>query len=475
MGVSLENVVAMTGHSLTSVSAVFEYLQVTVTSTVIGMMALTGWPVETHASFMKGPPTPSLEPLFSSNLVTKVRNLLNYTFTLLLNHFCYTFQERIDILIDHAFVLSKEFTPQCMVGASHRPFIECAFATKLMHFRDVDSLNPDHEVSRKLLNAVVKCGFKSEPSTARTLLFQWGDVIKEHWLARAVPQTCISEAGLKNTLNHLVELIQSQRDAHTLQEAKANSLLKSMSLELVASRKEIRELSDQVLELKGKLTSMHNVVSSTPASARKRLRLSTLEEETVPGSNAQHEQTQPSLQDVLPTAAIGEGQAAANNRNNNTSKAITDLIKHTEQKNKLTNMGGRTIADCFTSLYTENFKTDERIKSKFTGINDAECGRYRELNNIMLTCATNEEKVWLHKVSFRESTDHAENAGKLAKISNDLQARVLEKILAVEAQLGIKKKPNFDGTLASSISNRLRTIASKDGGGSAKDSLLSRK
>ena len=69
-GVMIESIVAMSGHFLTSVSAVFEYLNITVTSTVIGMMVLTGWKIPTYTTWIKSPPTPTLKALSSGGGVT---------------------------------------------------------------------------------------------------------------------------------------------------------------------------------------------------------------------------------------------------------------------------------------------------------------------------------------------------------------------------------------------------------------------
>jgi hypothetical protein len=111
-GVTIEGIVAMSGHFLGGVSAVFEYLSITVTSTVIGMMALTGWKIPTHTTWVKSPPTPTLQPLIAAGAVSEAK---------------------LDELMNHVYQLYFESDNSIfLAGGSHRKLIVCMFATETM-------------------------------------------------------------------------------------------------------------------------------------------------------------------------------------------------------------------------------------------------------------------------------------------------------------------------------------------------------
>ena len=190
MGVMVESIVAMSGHFLTSVSAVFEYLNITVTSTVIGMMVLTGWNIPTHTMWVKSPPTPTLKALIGSGTIS---------------------EDDLVVLMNHLYHLHYDSHAIFRPGGSHRKLAECMFATTLMHFAEVHDKYPGHEVSRKLLNAVVFVKLKETHSAAEALIKGWGERIKSDWLMEALPEPNPHENMIVSHLAQLKEVIEAQR------------------------------------------------------------------------------------------------------------------------------------------------------------------------------------------------------------------------------------------------------------------------
>ena len=191
-GVTIENMVAVTGHSFTQASALFEYLNLTVTGTVIGEIALSGWPVPTHQAWVKPPPTPTLEPLFIACVVDKVD---------------------LDSLMDEVFCLDLNPNVIFKTGGTHRALIECMMATILMRFEYVYTKYPDHECARRLMNAVMHCATlkKATMVGAAALLKVWGSHVKAAWELQALPPISISESALTTLIAGLTESINGRR------------------------------------------------------------------------------------------------------------------------------------------------------------------------------------------------------------------------------------------------------------------------
>ena len=190
LGVPLESMVSMTGHFLTNMSAIYEYLNVTVTSTTIGMLALTGWDVPSHVTFVKAPATPTLEALRESQVIS---------------------EDHLNALIDRVYMLHYDFTSFCSIGGSHREMIECMFATTLMHFKETHNKYPQHEISIRLRNHVIELGLKQTQEAALRLLFDLGAKIKADWQLKTLPAPQISEHALLTTITQLNESISSSR------------------------------------------------------------------------------------------------------------------------------------------------------------------------------------------------------------------------------------------------------------------------
>ena len=87
----------------------------------------------------------------------------------------------------------------------------CMFATTLMHFAEVHDKYPGHEVSRKLLNAVVFVKLKETRSAAEALIKGWGERIKSDWLMEALPEPNPHENMIVSHLAQLKEVIEAQR------------------------------------------------------------------------------------------------------------------------------------------------------------------------------------------------------------------------------------------------------------------------
>ena len=107
---------AVSGHALTSTSAMWEYILTTLLSCLPGVMALAGW---SHISindgmFRKPVKSPTIQPIL---------DLYNVTYA------------TIDNVMDRTFLLDNHFTPLLLgsegKGGRLRPFTECMYATEV--------------------------------------------------------------------------------------------------------------------------------------------------------------------------------------------------------------------------------------------------------------------------------------------------------------------------------------------------------
>ena len=104
-----------TGHDLTGLSALWEYLQARVALTIPGMVALVGWPPITYGHLGKGPEPPQLSAVIGVSI------------------------ESFDKMIDHLFTFHLEggrHPPMLLVGGELRPLMHATLATMIMYYHD---------------------------------------------------------------------------------------------------------------------------------------------------------------------------------------------------------------------------------------------------------------------------------------------------------------------------------------------------
>lgn len=152
----IEFAATVTGHDLTQVSALYEYVAANLSLGIPGSTVLAGWEPVPFGQLGTGPKPASLVALCSVGVTA----------------------ESLAHVIDDVFSLQEGFSPpMAMAGGPLRPFIECAFATMVMYYQERCIASEMREVNNRLLDSCARL-LGMLPSVANTTLSSWGSIIK---------------------------------------------------------------------------------------------------------------------------------------------------------------------------------------------------------------------------------------------------------------------------------------------------------
>ena len=113
-GMPAEFVKELTGHDLSKISALFEYIEATRALTMPGCAVLAGWPAPPWGQLGRGPQAASLAPLDQ-----------------------FVSRQDLNALIDATFDFNPELTSPCLLeGGSVREGVKASYASQLMYFEN---------------------------------------------------------------------------------------------------------------------------------------------------------------------------------------------------------------------------------------------------------------------------------------------------------------------------------------------------
>ena len=146
-----------TGHDLTGLSALWEYLQARVALTIPGLVALAGWPTFPYGHLGKGPKHPTLAGLIGVS------------------------EERLEAMIDFTFSFEQggQHPPMLLRDGHLRPMMRCVLATMIMYYQQRYEVRPREmqSVNDHLAEAYkATVGFPGED--AHQKLMEWSSIIK---------------------------------------------------------------------------------------------------------------------------------------------------------------------------------------------------------------------------------------------------------------------------------------------------------
>jgi hypothetical protein len=144
-----------TGHDLTGLSCLWEYLQGRVALTIPGVLVLSGWPPFPYGHLGKGPQHSTLDALIgipSESLETFINEL-----------FC--------------FRPGKPHPPMLLIGGELRPMMRAIMATLLMYYEQRCLAEEMNTVS-KAMRAAYKASIAAPYEDPHAKLIEWGTHIK---------------------------------------------------------------------------------------------------------------------------------------------------------------------------------------------------------------------------------------------------------------------------------------------------------
>jgi hypothetical protein len=156
--VPAELAVHTTGHDLTHLSALWEYLHARVTLCVPGAIVLSGWPALPYGQNGKGPAHPSLVVLISGGVAI----------------------EFLESLANKVFSLHDGSPPMLLQGGPTRKIIHAALATLIMYYAERFKAKEMHTVLHQMRESYEELATPDDD--AHAVFVKWGSVIKEQFV-----------------------------------------------------------------------------------------------------------------------------------------------------------------------------------------------------------------------------------------------------------------------------------------------------
>lgn len=122
---------------MTSVSAIFEYVQPDIALNVVGATVLAGYPAHPWGQLGKGPVPPSLESLVAAGYNP----------------------EALDVVIDALFRLDSASPPMLLRDGALRPAVRCALASMIMYYGHRLKTGEMRAVVVSMRNVFARAGF----------------------------------------------------------------------------------------------------------------------------------------------------------------------------------------------------------------------------------------------------------------------------------------------------------------------------
>ena len=169
MSVPAELGVHNTGHDLTGLSALWEYLNGRISLCIPGAIVLAGWDPLPYGQMGKGPASPKLDCLF---VIVSI--------------------EELDIMINLLY-FSDQTLPRLLVGGELRPLMHATAATMIMYYPEREKANEMSKVLHFMRNAVTKIAAPDQD--LHTELCKWAKLIRTQFDADNLRLTAKKEHG----------------------------------------------------------------------------------------------------------------------------------------------------------------------------------------------------------------------------------------------------------------------------------------
>ena len=155
IGVPAELAIHVTGHDLTSVGALFNYLNARVALCIPGALLLAGWPGLPYGQTGNGSKYPTLETLVKGGVSMK----------------------RLEAMIDELFGFHDFSPPMLLSDGQLRPLMHVTLATMVMYYDTrYKSKESEHVLAR--MRDAYDAKMSTPGSPAHLVLIEWGDALK---------------------------------------------------------------------------------------------------------------------------------------------------------------------------------------------------------------------------------------------------------------------------------------------------------
>ena len=155
IGVPAELAIHVTGHDLTSVGALFNYLNARVALCIPGALLLAGWPGLPYGQTGNGSKYPALETLVKGGVSMK----------------------RLEAMIDELFGFHDFSPPMLLSDGQLRPLMHVTLATMIMYYETrYKSKESEHVLAR--MRDAYDAKMSTPGSPAHLVLIEWGDALK---------------------------------------------------------------------------------------------------------------------------------------------------------------------------------------------------------------------------------------------------------------------------------------------------------
>ena len=205
--VPAELAVHTTGHDLSGLSALWEYLDTHIALTIPGAIALAEWPSLPYGHLGKGPVHPSLQPLIDSKKVTL---------------------EFVEAYIDELFSFHDASPPMLLVDGPCHPMMHATLATLIMYYEVRFRENEMTIVLQHMRDAYIKISVSS--ADVHGTFVVWGEIIKSQFDSDNAHLTArLDHEGIQQ----LVSLAEQQQKANVrllAQIAEMNARLERIEL-----------------------------------------------------------------------------------------------------------------------------------------------------------------------------------------------------------------------------------------------------
>lgn len=215
-----EHVVQVTGHDLTNISALFEYLDAQLALNMPGARVVAGWPSPPWGHLGMGPVPASIHALKDIGIGC----------------------ETLEPLIDAVFHFDTASPIMLLKGGAMRPAVHAAFATMIMYYGERQQAHEMRAVHKVLYTALAAKKFTGHHGDQHQLLMRWGQVIKERFDMDNLHLTSLADHdGAAQLAAGMKQLGQSVSSLHEM----FNSAIASMNTSLKSLERELAELKSQ--------------------------------------------------------------------------------------------------------------------------------------------------------------------------------------------------------------------------------------
>lgn len=168
--IQAELAVHNTGHDLTGLCALWEYLRARIALCMPGAIVLAGWPPLPYGQMGDGPKHPLLAVLVGTSLEVGVLITL----------------ERLDKMIDHLFNLCDQSLPKLRIDGELRPMLHATLATMIMYYQERFAAEPQEAPKigaymRQAFKAVFNVTLDVTLDYAHSKLIEWGHTMRRQF------------------------------------------------------------------------------------------------------------------------------------------------------------------------------------------------------------------------------------------------------------------------------------------------------